>query len=253
MQVEKHSNKSYNYNVNSIGMLSSYSNAASAYSVYGTPRVQSTENKQDDSDAQLPVQKKDDDIEDTAIISDKAKELAEKDKEPHIQGTSDTNKDDSFDNKTEPKSNISKKGETLSPEQQQEVAQLKARDAEVKAHEQAHIAAAGGLTTSAPSYSYQSGPDGQKYAIGGEVSVSAPQTNNPEENIRNAEALKRAAMAPADPSSQDRAVAANADKIIAANREKLAEEQQKNNESESKPNASIKNDTDPAQTEMASV
>lgn len=233
-------------------MLSSYSNAASAYSVYGTKQTPAIGNKQDNSDAQLPVQKKDDDIEDTAIISDKAKELAEKDKEPHIQGTPDTNKDGSTD-KTESKGDFSKTGETLSPEQQQEIAQLKARDAEVKAHEQAHIAAAGGLTTSSPSYSYQTGPDGQKYAIGGEVSVSAPQTNNPEENIRNAEALKRAAMAPADPSSQDRAVAANADKIIAANREKLAEEQQKNNKPESKPETSIKSDTDPAQTEIASV
>lgn len=233
-------------------MLSSYSNAASAYSVYKTPQTSSIGDKQDDSDVQLPMQKKDDDIEDTAIISDRAKELAEKDKEPHIQGTSDTNKDDSTD-KTEPKDKSLQAGEKLSPEQQQEVAQLKARDAEVKAHEQAHIAAAGGLTTSSPSYSYQAGPDGQKYAIGGEVSISAPQTNNPEENIRNAEALKRAAMAPADPSSQDRSVAANADKIIAANREKLAEEQQKNNKSEQKPETSIKSETDPAQTEIASV
>lgn len=233
-------------------MLSSYSNAASAYSVYGTPRIRSIENKQDDSDAQLSVQKKEDDLEDTAIISDEAKKLAEKDKELHIQGTSDTKEDDLTD-KTEPKSKAPQAEEKLSPEQQQEVAQLKARDAEVKAHEQAHIAAAGGLTTSSPSYSYQSGPDGQKYATGGEVSISTPQTNDPEENIRNAEALKRAALAPADPSSQDRSVAANADKIIAANREKLAEEQQKNNETETKPKTSIKSDTDPAQTEIASA
>lgn len=206
-------------------MLSSYSNAASAYSVYGTNKTSAIESKQNDSDAQLPVQKNsNDDIEDTAIISDKAKELAEKDKQDHIQGTPP----DKTEESTEPKpaNEKTQSGKDLSPEQEQEITQLKARDMEVKAHEQAHIAAAAGLSTSAPSFTYQTGPDGKKYAIGGEVSVSAPQTNDPEENIRNAEALKRAALAPADPSSQDRAVAANADKIIAANREKLSEEKQ---------------------------
>lgn len=203
-------------------MLSSYSNVTSAYSAYGASSVAPVKDKQDDSDVQLPMQKTND-IEDTAIISDKAKELAEKDKEGNIKGTPNTNKD-ATENKNEPKA---KTEEKLSPEQQQEIAQLKARDAEVKAHEQAHIAAAAGLTTSAPSYSYQTGPDGKKYAIGGEVSINTPQGNDPEENIRNAESLKRAALAPADPSSQDRAVAANADKIIAANRDKLMEEKQK--------------------------
>lgn len=210
-------------------MSSSYSsNAATAYSVYGATQVSSVKGKQDDSDVQLPIQKTaNDEINDEAIISDKAKELAEKDKETHIQGTPEkTDSTEKLPAESEPKKTNNAAGEKLSPEQQQEVAQLKARDAEVKSHEQAHIAAAAGLSTSAPSFSYQTGPDGKKYAIGGEVSITTPQGNDPEENIRNARTLKAAALAPADPSAQDRAVAANADKIIAANEEKLAEEKQ---------------------------
>ena len=42
---------------------------------------------------------------------------------------------------------------------------LKATDTEVKAHENAHKAAAGGLRTSAPNYEYETGPDGKKYAV----------------------------------------------------------------------------------------
>ncbi len=57
------------------------------------------------------------------------------------------------------------------PEEQQQLDELKARDAEVKTHEAAHLAAAGGFATSGASYTYQTGPDGQKYAIGGEVSI----------------------------------------------------------------------------------
>ena len=49
------------------------------------------------------------------------------------------------------------------------VSELKARDQVVRAHEAAHLAAGAGIVTRGASYTYQTGPDGQRYAIGGEV------------------------------------------------------------------------------------
>ncbi len=83
-------------------------------------------------------------------------------------------------------------------------------DRAVRAHEQAHSAVAGqyaGTTT----YSFVRGPDGVSYAVGGEVSIdSSPIPNDPEATIRKAQQIRMAANAPADPSSQDRRVAAQA-------------------------------------------
>lgn len=105
----------------------------------------------------------------------------------------------------------------LSPEAQKEVAKLKARDQEVRAHEAAHMAAGGGVVTGGASYSYQQGPDGKRYAIGGEVSIdSSPVKDNPRATQIKAQQIQAAALAPADPSSQDRKVAAQAAAELAA-------------------------------------
>lgn len=90
---------------------------------------------------------------------------------------------------------------------------LKARDQEVRQHEQAHISAAGGLATSAPSYTYQRGSDGQNYAIGGEVSIDVSPGRTPEETLRKAQTIERAALAPKDPSGPDRSIAVRARKM----------------------------------------
>ncbi len=92
---------------------------------------------------------------------------------------------------------------------QQLIRQLSARDREVRAHEQAH-AAVGGQYAGAPSYTYQRGPDGVNYAVGGEVSISLPSGGDPEQTLIAAEQVRRAALAPAEPSAQDRSVAASA-------------------------------------------
>ena len=99
-------------------------------------------------------------------------------------------------------------------EQQLEVAQLAARDREVRAHEQAH-AAVGGQHAGAPSYDYERGPDGVRYAVGGEVSIDVSKAATPEETIRKAQVVRRAALAPAEPSPQDRRVAAQSVQIEA--------------------------------------
>lgn len=106
-----------------------------------------------------------------------------------------------------------------------EVEQVKAlqeRDAEVRRHEQAH-AAAGGTTTGSPTYTYTTGPDGRQYAVAGEVSVRFSSSNDPEKTIAEAQQIKRAATAPAEPSAQDYAVAREADQRIAQARQELIE------------------------------
>ena len=99
----------------------------------------------------------------------------------------------------------------LAPEQQRQVAELREIDRHVRAHEQAHLAAAGGYARGAPSFTYVTGPDGLLYAVGGEVSIdTSPVPGDPEATIRKAQAVQAAANAPVDPSPQDRQVAAAA-------------------------------------------
>lgn len=94
-----------------------------------------------------------------------------------------------------------------------EIEQLAQRDREVRRHEQAHQAV-GGQYTGAVSYVFTQGPDGRKYAIAGEVSVDMSRLGDPEDTIQKMEQIKRAALAPAEPSSQDRRIAAEAAQII---------------------------------------
>ena len=99
----------------------------------------------------------------------------------------------------------------LSEEEQEEVEELKKRDREVREHEQAHLAAAGQYARGGAQFEYQTGPDGRRYAVGGEVSVDTSKVpDDPQATIRKSQAIYRAAMAPAEPSSQDRRVAAKA-------------------------------------------
>ena len=103
----------------------------------------------------------------------------------------------------------------LSDEEQAQVNKLKARDAEVRAHEQAHKAV-GGQYAGAISYEYQKGPDGRSYAVGGEVPIDASEVaGDPEATIEKMRIVKAAALAPAEPSGQDRKVAAMADAQMA--------------------------------------
>lgn len=104
----------------------------------------------------------------------------------------------------------------LSPAAQREVARLKAIDAEVRAHEAAHLAAGGGLVRGGASFTYARGPDGRQYAVGGEVTIdSGAVPGNPRATIAKAEQVKAAALAPANPSPQDHAVAAAAEQMAA--------------------------------------
>lgn len=112
----------------------------------------------------------------------------------------------------------------LSPAELQQVEKLKARDRAVRAHEQAHQAVAGNLATGGASYTYQRGPDGVNYAIGGEVPISLSEGQTPDATIDIARTVRAAALAPADPSPQDRAVAAAAGQLEARALAELAAE-----------------------------
>ena len=80
----------------------------------------------------------------------------------------------------------------LDASEQKEVDQLKARDQEVRVHEAAHLAAAGGFAQGGASYSYQTGPDGRRYAVGGEVSINTSAVpGDPEATIRKAPIEKK--------------------------------------------------------------
>lgn len=99
---------------------------------------------------------------------------------------------------------------TLSAEELSEIASLKATDTRVRNHEAAHLAAASGLAHGGASYEYSTGPDGVRYAVGGEVSIDTAEARTPEETLAKAGQIRRAALAPADPSAQDLSVAAAA-------------------------------------------
>jgi hypothetical protein len=137
----------------------------------------------------------------------------------------------------------------LTEDEKRLVKDLQARDSEVKAHEAAHQAAGGGMTGAA-SFSYQQGPDGRMYAIGGEVSISTKGGSTPQETIANARQFQAAAMAPANPSGQDFAVAASAKMMEMKAQQELVKEQQAKMQGE-KEYGSSQSDTQSAQNSNA--
>ncbi len=123
-------------------------------------------------------------------------------------------------------------GEPLSEQEQEQVERLEDRDAEVRAHELAHKAAAGPYATGGPTYSYQTGPDGKRYAVGGSVQIDvSPVKGDPEATIRKMAVVRRAALAPKEPSAQDRRVAAQADRTASQARAELNQRRPEETES----------------------
>ena len=104
------------------------------------------------------------------------------------------------------------------------MAELAQTDRQVRAHEQAHLAAAAGLARGV-SFTFVTGPDGKQYAVGGEVSIdTSPVSGDPQATIQKAQQIRAAANAPSNPSGQDRAVAAQASQMEQAARQELAAE-----------------------------
>ena len=106
-----------------------------------------------------------------------------------------------------------------------QVRELRRVDREVRLHERQHAAAAG-PHGGAPSYTYQRGPDGVLYAVGGHVDVDlSPVPGDPEATLAKALQIRRAAMAPAEPSAADRGVAMQAAQMAMQARADIAKEQ----------------------------
>ncbi len=164
------------------------------------------------------------------LLSDVSPDIARADQAPiaapqEQQADSAASGREEADREVNP-SNRADKSEPSPQEQRQqqlEIADLVQRDREVRTHEQAH-AAVGGQYAGAPTYSFKRGPDGQRYAVSGEVGIdTAPVPNDPEATLRKMEIVLRAALAPIEPSPQDLRVAALAQAQAAQARVELAE------------------------------
>ncbi|QJR80846.1 hypothetical protein CA267_008655 [Alteromonas pelagimontana] len=105
----------------------------------------------------------------------------------------------------------------------QEVKALKERDAEVRTHEQAH-AALGGQHAGSPQYEFENGPDGKRYAVGGEVAIDVSEAQTPAQTVQKMQQVRTAALAPAQPSAQDLQVASEAAQKTLEARQALAKE-----------------------------
>ncbi|MCH2208285.1 MAG: hypothetical protein MK132_20770 [Lentisphaerales bacterium] len=110
---------------------------------------------------------------------------------------------------------------------------LKQKDRDVRTHENAHMAAAGGLAIGGPNYTYQVGPDGEQHAVGGHVNLDIRKESTPEATIAKMQQVINAARAPSDPSNQDMAVAAAAMQNLQEARQELAEKNKDEREGKS--------------------
>lgn len=129
--------------------------------------------------------------------------------------------------------NESTTSEKLSPEEKAQVQELKQIERKVEAHEQAHKSV-GGKFAGSMSYSYTQGPDNRRYKTGGEVSISIPSDDDPQRLIVQLMQVKRAALAPSDPSSQDIKVASIVDGKLQFARSKLRETYNQQNQKNKK-------------------
>ncbi len=128
-------------------------------------------------------------------------------------------------NKTDKKN--SNNPNELTEAQKEQIIKLQQRDTHVRAHEAAHLAAGGSVVSGGANYTYQKGPDGKMYAVGGEVPIHVTKGSNPKETLAMARQLRAAALAPSDPSPQDLKVAASAAMMEAKAMQEINQEQLK--------------------------
>ena len=102
------------------------------------------------------------------------------------------------------------------------LARLRERHEEVYAHERAHAGAGGRWMHGSASYQYVTGPDGKQYALGGESRIDlSPIASDPMATMHKMAQVRRAALAPLQPSAQDRVIARQAAMLEAQAREML--------------------------------
>jgi len=160
---------------------------------------------------------------DTGTYDAKGKLADEKVIQQRQQGDAQQNPEQS-EKQQEAKQEAQQQAQAAQQEQQdaEQIKELKARDTEVRIHEQAH-ASVGGQYAGFPSYEYQRGPDGTNYAVGGEVQIDVAEIEgDPQATIEKMQTVRAAALAPAEPSGADRAIAADATQKLAAAQAELA-------------------------------
>ncbi|QYJ92172.1 hypothetical protein K0I31_10945 [Shewanella spartinae] len=110
--------------------------------------------------------------------------------------------------------------------QEAELKELSRRDAEVRAHEQAH-ASVGGTFARSPSFKYEQGSDGRRYAVDGEVAIDISSVpGDPLATLNKMKQVYAAAMAPATPSMADIRVASEALRKMNSAKAELAKTRQ---------------------------
>ncbi len=168
------------------------------------------------SEASEPSEKKESKAVPSFETSNSPKDRNDISKESKIKAENETATEDKSDT------------QELSSEEKQEVKELEKIDAEVRRHEQAHLAAGGSLVRGGASFSFQRGPDGQQYAVGGEVNIEMAAEDDPQATVQKMQQVKRAALAPAEPSAQDRSVASRASALEAQARSEMLSEKNDN-------------------------
>jgi hypothetical protein len=138
------------------------------------------------------------------------------------QDTRGLEKNDSS-SKSENNQNQEKQDATqLTQDERVELSKLKAVDTKVRAHEAAHQS--GPAASGGASFTYEKGPDGVMYAVGGEVPVRIETGSTPQETISNLQGVIATALAPADPSPQDLSIASKTRVMMMKAQQEFAKE-----------------------------
>ena len=161
---------------------------------------------------------------DTGTYDAKGKLADEKVIQERQQGGAEQNPEQNEQQQQDTEKEAKQKEQVAQQEQQdaEQIKELKARDIEVRIHEQAH-SSVGGQHAGSPSYEYQRGPDGTNYAVGGEVQIDVAEiAGDPRATIEKMQTVRAAALAPAEPSGADRSIAADATQKLAAAQAELS-------------------------------
>ncbi len=102
-----------------------------------------------------------------------------------------------------------------------EIEQLEQREDMIIAHENMHMQVGGSLA-SAPSYIYETGPDGKKYVSGGTVNMKLPSSGSLEKKMNDLKTISKAASAVSNPSGADIKTASIASALYKSIKDELA-------------------------------
>ncbi len=89
------------------------------------------------------------------------------------------------------------------------------RDAEVREHENQHLVNAGEHAIGGPVFETYTASNGKTFITGGKVQVDLEESSDPLKTLEKMNKIKKAALAPASPSDQDRNVEAEASRKAA--------------------------------------